>query len=63
MICNPTNQLMSIYKCKMKRSKEVHAAMFLKIAIRILRFKFGFSPEMIKEFTEHFEEELKKEKE
>ncbi|PKG22620.1 hypothetical protein [Niallia nealsonii] len=55
MICNPTNQLISIYQSKIKRSKEVHAAIFLKITIRILRFQFGFSPEMIREFTEHFE--------
>lgn len=58
---DPNKALMTIYKHKVRRSEEVQSAIFLRIAMRVLRYKFGFSPEMTKEFMEHFEAERSKE--
>lgn len=57
---HPGEKMFSIYKHKMKYEREQNAILFLKSSIRVLRNEFGFSPEMVSEFTKAFEKELEK---
>lgn len=57
---HPGEKLFNIYKHKLEHQRQQNAILFLKIAVRVLRKHFGFSPEMVSEFTKEFEAELKK---
>ncbi len=57
---HPGEKLYTIYKHKMKYEREQNAILFVKLSVKVLRNEFGFSPEMVREFTETFEKELEK---
>ena len=59
-IHHPGEKMFNIYKHKMEHQRQQFAILFVKIAVKVLRNKFGFSPEMIREFTEEFDKELKR---
>jgi hypothetical protein len=57
---HPGEKMFNIYKSKMKHEREQNAILFMKLSIRVLRNEFGFSPEMISDFTKAFQKELEK---
>lgn len=58
---DPGEYALMVYKSKLRTLKNKDAVFHLKAAIKVLRFNFGFSPEMIREFQDEFEKEIKKE--
>lgn len=57
---DPTTAMHHVYQNKVKRAHHTTQLFMLKMAVKVLRNDFGFSPEMISEFVECLDKEIVK---